>query len=346
MPISPRSPSRRARVFAARSIRLSARRSATRWRPRSGARCGCSLRPFAAITGRLAAAGGVEDPEIRWRLREGPCFDNQVATLKLDGRRASMKLEKVPHDTGPPRRAPRIRLRAPAEAEARLGAASPELQAFVQRHAGCRRSRLMASPQTVPIQGRVVEDTTPAPGRYLPHAVAATATVTLAPAVPVWGLAVTGMVTGFIPLLAVGLVVSLLVAYGGRVLWEMRPGSRDLLFSDLMLWGWLRRWRLERDLGDAVALLGTRHEGCLPSGSDELDPAGADQGFEEARQRAGSARSVHARALPSSGPVLDDDRQEARPPGGRCGQDPSCSHGSRRRQARGSAGASSTSLAS
>jgi PhoD-like phosphatase len=55
-------------------------------------------RPAAALTNRLAAAAGVADPGIRWRLCEGPCFDNQVATLKLDGRRASMKLEKVPHD--------------------------------------------------------------------------------------------------------------------------------------------------------------------------------------------------------------------------------------------------------
>jgi hypothetical protein len=55
-------------------------------------------RPAAALTARLAAAVGVEDPGIRWRLCEGPYFDNQVATLKLDGRRASMKLEKVPHD--------------------------------------------------------------------------------------------------------------------------------------------------------------------------------------------------------------------------------------------------------
>jgi hypothetical protein len=46
----------------------------------------------------MASAAGVEDPGIRWRLSEGPCFDNQVATLKLDGRGASMKLEKVPHD--------------------------------------------------------------------------------------------------------------------------------------------------------------------------------------------------------------------------------------------------------
>jgi putative nucleotidyltransferase with HDIG domain len=95
--------------------------------------------------------------------------------------------------------------------------------------------------------------------------------VTLAPAALVWGVAVTGVVTGFVPLLAVGLFVSLLVAYGGRVLWQIRPGSRDLLFSDLMLWGWLRRWRLERHLGNAVALLGLDTEGVRER-SDELDP--------------------------------------------------------------------------
>jgi PhoD-like phosphatase len=55
-------------------------------------------RPAAKFTARLAASAGVEDPGIRWRLCEGPYFDNQVATLKLDDRRASMKLEKVPRD--------------------------------------------------------------------------------------------------------------------------------------------------------------------------------------------------------------------------------------------------------
>ena len=57
-----------------------------------------NTRPAAALTARLAGAAGVDDPGIRWRISEGPCFDNQVATLKLEGRRATMKLEKVPHD--------------------------------------------------------------------------------------------------------------------------------------------------------------------------------------------------------------------------------------------------------
>ncbi len=95
--------------------------------------------------------------------------------------------------------------------------------------------------------------------------------MTLAPAAVVWSLALTGMVTGFVPLLAVGLLASLLVAYGGRVLWQSRPGSRDLLFSDLMLWGWLRRRRAEQELGDAVALLGIDAKG-VSERADRLDP--------------------------------------------------------------------------
>jgi hypothetical protein len=55
-------------------------------------------RPAAKFTARLAASAGVPDPGIRWRLCEGPYFDNQVATLKLEDQRASMKLEKVPRD--------------------------------------------------------------------------------------------------------------------------------------------------------------------------------------------------------------------------------------------------------
>jgi hypothetical protein len=55
-------------------------------------------RPVAQFIARLASAAGVQHPGIRWRLCEGPYFDNQVATLMLDGRRASMKLEKVPRD--------------------------------------------------------------------------------------------------------------------------------------------------------------------------------------------------------------------------------------------------------
>lgn len=52
-------------------------------------------RPFIAAMRGIAGAAGVSDPGLRWRLAEGPYFDNQVATLRLDGRRAVMQLDKT-----------------------------------------------------------------------------------------------------------------------------------------------------------------------------------------------------------------------------------------------------------
>jgi PhoD-like phosphatase len=52
-------------------------------------------RPFAAFAGALARLAGASDPGIRWRLLDGPCFDNQVASLRLDGRSALMRLDKT-----------------------------------------------------------------------------------------------------------------------------------------------------------------------------------------------------------------------------------------------------------
>jgi hypothetical protein len=58
-------------------------------------------RPAIAFARLLARASGALDPGIRWRTLEGPCFDNQVATLELDGRAATMRLDKtVPGEDG------------------------------------------------------------------------------------------------------------------------------------------------------------------------------------------------------------------------------------------------------
>jgi PhoD-like phosphatase len=57
-----------------------------------------------AVGRGLARAAGARDPEIRWRLVEGPFFDNQVATITLEGRRARMKLEKTVGDPQSDRR--------------------------------------------------------------------------------------------------------------------------------------------------------------------------------------------------------------------------------------------------
>ena len=48
-----------------------------------------------AIGRGLARMAGVEDPGLRWRFVEGPLFNNQMATLKLRGRAATVRLDKT-----------------------------------------------------------------------------------------------------------------------------------------------------------------------------------------------------------------------------------------------------------
>jgi hypothetical protein len=51
----------------------------------------------------LAHWAGVGDPAVGWRFVQPPTFDNQVATIDIDGRRARMRIEKaVPGDPDRP----------------------------------------------------------------------------------------------------------------------------------------------------------------------------------------------------------------------------------------------------
>jgi hypothetical protein len=58
-------------------------------------------KPATAFASLLARAAGAPDPGVRWRTLDGPCFDNQVASLHLDGRNAWARLDKtVPGEDG------------------------------------------------------------------------------------------------------------------------------------------------------------------------------------------------------------------------------------------------------
>jgi hypothetical protein len=52
-------------------------------------------RPFIAFARGLARLAGAPEPGMGWRTVEGPYFDNQVATIHLDGRHASIRLDKT-----------------------------------------------------------------------------------------------------------------------------------------------------------------------------------------------------------------------------------------------------------
>jgi hypothetical protein len=58
-------------------------------------------KPLIAVASLLARSVKAPDAGIRWRTLEGPYFDNQVATVHIDGRNAWLRLDKtVPGEDG------------------------------------------------------------------------------------------------------------------------------------------------------------------------------------------------------------------------------------------------------
>ena len=93
--------------------------------------------------------------------------------------------------------------------------------------------------------------------RFLPHSLVATFVVMILPSLMVTAIAPAG--PPVVVLLSVGLAMgtSVTLAVLGAALWKRHPGSQDMVFGDLMVWGWLRRVRAERRLAEAHALLGS-----------------------------------------------------------------------------------------
>jgi hypothetical protein len=57
-----------------------------------------SRRAAEPLMRRLARSAGVPDPEVSWRMAASPTFDNQFATLELDGRSAVLRIERTERD--------------------------------------------------------------------------------------------------------------------------------------------------------------------------------------------------------------------------------------------------------
>ena len=92
--------------------------------------------------------------------------------------------------------------------------------------------------------------------RYLPQVVVATLLVAVLPVAAVWLLRSEGIVRS--PWIGLGLAMALstLLSWGGCAYWQRSKGSGDVLFSELLIWGWLQRLRAQRQLANAVQLLG------------------------------------------------------------------------------------------
>ena len=91
--------------------------------------------------------------------------------------------------------------------------------------------------------------------RFLPRASAATFVVVVLPSLVLTLAGPDG--PAWVVLLSVlaGMAASLGLAAAGSAVWMRQPGSQDTVFGDLMLWGWLRKYRAERRLAEARALL-------------------------------------------------------------------------------------------
>jgi len=97
--------------------------------------------------------------------------------------------------------------------------------------------------------------------KQLAQVMLATLLVAGIPVAAVWWLRVSGTVDSVAVTLLVGMVLSLLTSWAGRVLWEKHQGSEDLLFSELMVWGYLHRRHAQRRLASAAELAAPLHTG-------------------------------------------------------------------------------------
>jgi putative nucleotidyltransferase with HDIG domain len=94
--------------------------------------------------------------------------------------------------------------------------------------------------------------------RSAPHLLAAVAAATVVlglPTAAVIALEASGTISSLPLLLFAAVALSAAVSQLGAVAWKRSSLSGSLLFDDLMPWGWLRRWRVQRALAEAPALV-------------------------------------------------------------------------------------------
>ena len=87
------------------------------------------------------------------------------------------------------------------------------------------------------------------------QALAATLIVTVAPVAVVWLLRDSGLITSIVLGVVIAIALSLVLGWLVETVWTRRRDPDDVVFSELMLWGWLRRLRDERRLANADRML-------------------------------------------------------------------------------------------
>jgi putative nucleotidyltransferase with HDIG domain len=119
--------------------------------------------------------------------------------------------------------------------------------------------------------GRLPEPSSDLSTGTLKWVLVGTGLVAVLPAAATWWLRSSGIVSSPVVSMAAGLCISLAISWAAHRFWQTRPGSRDLLFSELMIWGYMRRRLTERRLTSARRLLGAAATSHSSSG-DGLSP--------------------------------------------------------------------------
>ncbi len=98
------------------------------------------------------------------------------------------------------------------------------------------------------------------------YVVVATCLVAVLPPALALALRLLGVITSPWLSMALAVALALIVSNAGSAYWRRRRGGGDAVFSELLVWGWLRRRRQDRQLANAVELLD------LADGARSLDP--------------------------------------------------------------------------
>jgi putative nucleotidyltransferase with HDIG domain len=103
---------------------------------------------------------------------------------------------------------------------------------------------------------RAVEGAPHEPGRYTAQMLLATTVVAVLPFTVSLALRAYGVISSAWLSVALAIVLSLGASAAGSAYWRKHGAGGEVLFSELLLWGWIRRRHQERDLTDATELLG------------------------------------------------------------------------------------------
>ena len=116
--------------------------------------------------------------------------------------------------------------------------------------------RVVAHPDPGPAGSEVEQQIAGAPTRYLRHMLLATTFVAVVPLTLSLGLRADGVISSSWLSVALAIALTLGASMAGSAYWRNHGTAGEVLFSELLLWGWIRRRRHERDLANAIELFG------------------------------------------------------------------------------------------